>query len=297
MFFGFDEFNIKVNEVTIRGVKGGSGTPLLLLHGYPQTHIMWHKIAPQLAENYTVIATDLRGYGDSSKPPGGDSHENYTFREMAKDQVAVMNKLGFNSFLLAGHDRGARTAHRLTLDHPDLVKKLILMDIVPTITFYDSADQRMATGYYHWYFLIQPYDFPERLIGRDPEYFLRKTIGSWSSDQIFSEDSLKEYIRCFCKPETIHATCEDYRAAASVDLIHDRNNQKAKIKIQCPTLILWGMEGLIGRTFNVMEAWRDKVALEPSGRGIRCGHFLPEEEPGTTYLAMTEFLSNTNAGV
>ena len=295
MFSGFDEFDIKVNDITIHGVKGGSGTPLLLLHGYPQTHVIWHKIAPRLAENYTVIATDLRGYGESSKPPGGDGHKNYTFRAMAKDQVAVMNKLGFGSFLLAGHDRGARTAHRLALDNPTLVKKLMLMDIVPTVTFYETANQRIATGYYHWYFLIQPHDFPERLIGRDPEYFLRRTIGSWSSNKTFSESALETYIKCFCNPETIHASCEDYRAAASVDLNHDRNDRQAGIKIQCPTLILWGRKGLIGKTFNVMETWRDKVATEFSGQGLLCGHFLPEEAPDATFLAMTEFLSATTS--
>ena len=181
MFEGFEEFDLDVGGATIHGIKGGSGPPLLLLHGYPQTHIIWYKIAPQLAESFTVVASDLRGYGDSSKPDGGDGHENYAFRKMASDQLAVMRSFGYETFQLAGHDRGARTAHRLALDHPSAVANLILMDIVPTLTLYETADQRMATGYYHWYFLIQPTDFPERLIGADPEFFLRKTLEHWSA--------------------------------------------------------------------------------------------------------------------
>ena len=291
MFEEFDEFDFDVDGVTIHGTKGGSGPPLLLLHGYPETHKMWHKIAPQLAESYTIVASDLRGYGDSSKPDGGDGHANYAFRKMASDQLAVMRKLGFETFRLAGHDRGARTAHRLALDHPDAVENLILMDIVPTLTLYETADQRMATGYYHWYFLIQPYDFPERLIGADPEYYLRRTLENWSDVSPFSEETMAEYIRCFNKPETIHASCEDYRAAASVDLDNDRSDHNSGRKIKCPTLILWGLKSLIGRTYDMIEVWHDKTEIIPAGRGLPCGHFLPEEAPHETYSAIMEFLS------
>ena len=215
--------------------------------------------------------------------------------DVAKDQVKVMNTLGFSSFLLAGHDRGARTAHRLALDYPEFVQMLILMDIIPTLTFYESANQKMATGYYHWYFLIQPYDFPEHLIGRDPEYFLKKTLGAWSANKTFSDDVFKEYLRCFSKPETIHASCEDYRAAASTDLDHDLSDQEANNKIQCPTLILWGKKGLIGKSYDVLETWRNKTDMEPRGQALSCGHFLPEESPDATLLAMVKFLSSQNS--
>ena len=290
MFEEFDEFDLDVGGLTIHGVRGGTGPPLLLLHGYPQTHVMWHKIASRLAGSFTVVASDLRGYGDSSKPRGGDGHENYTFRTMASDQRELMQNLGFKTFHVAGHDRGARTAHRLALDNPSVVKNLILMDIIPTLNLYETADQRMATGYYHWYFLIQPYDFPEHLISEDPEYYLRKTMGNWSAKNTFSDDAMSEYIRCFSKPETIHASCEDYRAAASVDLEHDRTDRKSGRKIECPTLILWGTKGLIAKSYNVMEVWRDKVKTTLTGRGIPSGHFLPEEAPDHTYSAMMEFL-------
>jgi len=292
MFEGFQTFDLDVEGILVHGVTGGSGPALLLLHGYPQTHVMWHKIAPQLAESFTVVAPDLRGYGDSSKPAGTEDHSNYSFRALAADQVSVMNQLGHDTFLLGGHDRGARVSHRMALDHPVVVQKLILMDIVPTLTVYETADQRISTGYYHWYFLIQPSDFPERIIGADPEYYLRRISGNLAQGGAFTDDAMAEYLRCFSKPETIHATCEDYRAAASIDLVHDQEDRDAGHKIQCPLQILWGAKGLMGKAYDVVETWREKCAHEPTGAAIPAGHFLAEESPEDTLNMMLSFLKS-----
>jgi len=220
---GFQQDRITTTGAEINLRRAGEGPPLLLLHGYPQTHVMWHKIAPALAERFTVVLTDLRGYGDSAKPPGGDNHEAYSKRAMAQDQVEVMTALGFDSFAVAGHDRGARVGHRLALDHPERVSKLALLDIAPTLAMYERTDMAFASAYYHWFFLIQPYDLPERLIGADSDFYLEKKIGKWSrNDGAFTAAALAEYKRCFRDPATIHATCEDYRAAAGTDLEHDR---------------------------------------------------------------------------
>ncbi len=250
MFEGFRQTDINTGGAFIRTFTGGDGPPLLL-HGYPQTHVMWHKIAPRLAEDFTVVATDLRGYGDSFKPEGGENHAAYSFRAMAADQVAVMAELGFDLFRIAGHDRGARVAHRMALDHEDKVSKLALLDIVPTLTLYRDVNQAIATGYYHWYFLIQPFDLPERMIGADPEYYLRRKVGHWSAGDCFTDEAMAEYIRCFSDPATIHASCEDYRAAATIDLEHDRSDLDRNVA--CPTLVLWGAKGLMGKSFDVLE--------------------------------------------
>jgi haloacetate dehalogenase len=252
---------------------------------------MWHKIAPKLAENYTVVATDLRGYGDSSKPESTADHSPYSFRAMANDQVEVMQHLGFEKFAVAGHDRGARTAHRMALDHQDAVTKLAVLDIVPTLTLYDTADQKTATSYYHWYFLIQDFDLPEKMIGSDPEYYLRKKTGHWSAGDCFTEEAMAEYIRCFSDPATIHASCEDYRAGASLDLEFDRGDRDAENKISCPTLVLWGEKGAMGKCYDVLETWQDKCETV-SGAGLPCGHFLAEEAPDETYAALSEFFKN-----
>lgn len=288
MFPGFRKEKLKVKETSIHFVKKGSGPPLLLLHGYPQSHVMWHKIAPALAEKYTVIASDLRGYGDSGKPATDEKHSPYSKRKMATDQVQLMEALGYSSFLLASHDRGSRVAHRLVLDHPGKVKKLITMDIAPTYTMYKTTDMEFARAYYHWFFLIQPYDLPEKMIGADPEWFLRKKFGQWGRDSAaFPEKALKEYLRCLT-PETIHASCEDYRASASIDLEHDQIDIDAGNKIDCPLLCLWGEKGFVGGKYEVITEWK-KWADDVQGFGLPCGHYLPEEAPEETLEAILNF--------
>ena len=287
MFEGFSAADVETDGAVIHTVYGGSGPPLLLLHGYPQTHVMWHKIAPRLAERFTVVVPDLRGYGDSAKPFGDDTHAAYSKRAMAKDQVEVMGALGFESFFVAGHDRGGRVGHRMALDHPRRVSKLSVLDIVPTHKVFSTIDQTVATGYYHWFFLIQPFDLPETLIGSNPEYYLRKKLGSWGAGaDSFSAEAMAEYVRCFTNPETIHATCEDYRAAASIDLEHDEADMGNKVA--CPVLVLWGAKGLMERRFDVLATWRERAA-EADGRALPCGHFLPEEAPEETFAELARF--------
>ncbi len=287
MLNDFEQTRIATTGAEINLRKAGQGPPLLLLHGYPQTHVMWHKIAPALAERFTVVLTDLRGYGDSAKPPGGDNHEAYSKRAMARDQVEVMAALGFGQFAVAGHDRGARVAHRMALDHPDCVTKLALLDIAPTLAMYERADMAFASAYYHWFFLIQPYDLPEHLIGADPDFYLDKKIGKWSRNRsCFDPAAIAEYKRCFRDPATIHATCEDYRAAAGIDLDHDRADLDRKIA--CPLLALWGAEGVIERSYPVLDIWRERAA-DVTGKALPCGHFLAEEAPEETLAALLEF--------
>ena len=278
---------METSGAVIRGVRGGNGPPLLLLHGYPQTHVIWHKVASRLARHFTVIATDLRGYGDSAKPAGGEAHAAYSKRAMALDQVEVMEALGFGRFFVAGHDRGGRVTHRMALDHGDRVLKAAVLDIVPTRTVYRTIGTEVATGYYHWFFLIQEFDLPERLIGADPEYYLRRKIGHWSRvGDAFTPAAMAEYIRCFSNPQTIHATCEDYRAAAGIDLEHDEADLDNKIT--CPLLALWGGRGLVGRNYDVPAIWRER-AVDVSGRAVDCGHFLPEEAPEETLSELIRF--------
>lgn len=271
----FTETQIKTSGAEIHLVHGGSGKPLLLLHGYPQTHVMWHKVAPRLVENFHVICPDLRGYGDSAKPPSTADHSPYSKRAMARDMVEVMASLGYQEFCVAGHDRGARVTHRLALDYPEKVTKACVMDIAPTYLMFKTVDQRFATAYYHWFFLIQPGGLPERMIGADPAYYLREKLKRWSAPGAkFADEAVAEYVRCFSQPETIHASCEDYRAAASIDLQHDE--QDLKRKIQCPLLVLWGAKGFVHRTYDVLGVWRERAA-HVEGRALECGHFLPEE--------------------
>jgi haloacetate dehalogenase len=287
MFDGFERLQIETSGATINLVRGGSGRPLLLLHGYPQTHAMWHEVAPRLAEHFTVVAPDLRGYGDSSKPDGGDDHAAYSKRAMAQDQVDVMAHLGFERFAVAGHDRGARVAYRLAFDQPERVNKLAVLDIIPTHTVYSTVNRLVANAYYHWFMLIQRYDLPERLVGADPEYFLRTSIDRWSGSGLahFDDEALAEYVRCFRDPATIHTTCEDYRAGATVDFAHDAEDF-GKRKIGCPTLVLYGRGVAL---FKPLDAWRD-WADDVRGFELPCGHFLPEEAPDETYQALREFL-------
>ena len=288
LFPGFEQKQIEVSGASIRLVQGGQGPALLLLHGYPQTHAIWHRIAPRLAQNYTVVAADLRGYGDSSKPAGLPDHSNYSKRAMALDQVEVMQALGYETFFLVGHDRGARVAHRLTLDHPQRVRKLALLDICPTRTMYARTDRAFAKAYFHWFLLIQPAPFPETLIGADPAFFIKYHMGRRHGGlQVFTEDAMAEYLRCFSDPATIHASCEDYRAAESIDLEHDAAD--AAEKVACPVLALWGKHGVIERQFDCLADWR-ALARDVRGHALDCGHYLPEEQPGDLARELESFL-------
>jgi haloacetate dehalogenase len=287
---GFQPLRIALEGVTIAGAIGGSGPPLVLIHGYPQMHAMWHKIAPRLAHDFTVVALDLRGYGDSGKPPGDPEHATYSKRAMAQDVVDVMTTLGFTRFNVAGHDRGARVAHRLCLDHPAAVRRVAVLDIAPTHYMYATADRAFAEAYYHWFLLIQPYDLPERLIGADPEYYLRKKLAQWSRiPDAFAPEAVAEYIRCFSDSATIHASCEDYRAAATIDLRHDEADMDQHVV--CPLLALWGAAGFVGRRYDVLAVWRGRAAAV-YGHAVPGGHFLPEEAPDETYAALREFFTS-----
>lgn len=287
LFPGFTARRIATREGDIALVVGGAGPPLLLLHGYPQTHVMWHRIAPALARDFTVVCPDLRGYGDSAKPDGGPDHVNYSKRAMARDQVEVMHTLGFSQFCIAGHDRGGRVAHRLALDHPRCVLRIAVLDISPTRIMFAKTDKAFATAYYHWFFLIQPFDLPERLIGADPAYYLRRKLGAWSgSSAHFDAAALAEYERCFNDPAMIHASCEDYRAAASIDLVHDAED--ADRRIECPLLVLWGEKGVVQRLFDPIADWQT-LAREVAGEALACGHFLAEEAPEQTLAALRQF--------
>jgi haloacetate dehalogenase len=289
LFPGFDVRRVSTSGAEIHCVIGGKGPPLLLLHGYPQTHAMWHSVAPRLSEHFTVVCADLRGYGDSSKPEGGERHIEYSKRAMARDQVEAMRALGFERFRLAGHDRGGRVAHRLCLDHPGAVERVAVLDISPTRIMYGRTDKAFATAYYHWFFLIQPFDLPERLIGADPIYYLRKKIKGWSSGEVrFDPRALAEYERCFNDPATVHATCEDYRAAATIDLEHDAADSDNRV--DCPLLVLWGDKGVVHRMFDPLSDWRG-VATDVSGRALPSGHYLAEEAPEETLRELVAFFA------
>ena len=288
LFPGFTPRRIATSGTEINLIVGGSGPPLLLLHGYPQTHAMWHRIAPRLAQHFTVVCAGLRGYGDSGKPVSEPDHCTYSKRAMAQDQVDVMHALGFERFALAAHDRGARVAHRMARDHPGRVERLAVLDISPTAIMYAKTDKAFATAYYHWFFLIQPYDLPERMIGADPGYYLRKTVGGWGTAglAVFDPVALAEYERCFRDPATIHATCEDYRAAATIDLAHDAADTGRKI--DCPLLVLWGEKGVVHRFFDPVADW-NSVASDVRGKALPSGHYLAEEAPDATSAELLTF--------
>jgi len=291
LFPGFSAHRIRTSGAEIRCVVGGSGPPLLLLHGYPQTHAMWHKVAPALARRHTVVCADLRGYGDSSKPPTTPDHAPYAKRAMAADMVELMRDLGHRQFFLAGHDRGGRVSHRLCLDHPDAVLRVAVLDISPTRTMFAGTDQAFATAYYHWFFLIQPFDLPERLIGADPAYYIGRKMKKWSAGDtsFFDARAWAEYERCFRDPATIHASCEDYRAAASIDLDHDRADLDRKVA--CPLLVLWGAKGVVHRLFRPMDDWRS-VATDVEGHVMPSGHFVAEEAPDETLAYFRAFFAD-----
>lgn len=286
-FPGFTDERLAVNGVEIQAVIGGSGPPLLLLHGAPQSHVMWHHLAPRLAERFTVVATDLRGYGDSSKPAGGGDHADYSFRTMAADQVAVMNQLGHDSFSVVAHDRGARVTHRMMLDHPEVVTRAALLDIVPTKYVYDHADTALATAYFHWFFFIQPAPLPELMMQPTATVLLKAFLGAFGGTDCYDPEAMAEYERCFATPESIHAMCEDYRAAATIDLAHDAADEGRTV--DCPLLILWGSRGVVGQLYQPLEVWR-RYASDVRGQGLDAGHFLAEERPDDVLTALEEFL-------
>lgn len=280
--------DIKINTF----VAGQGKEAVLLLHGHPENYIMWRFIAPKLAEKYTVVVTDLRGYGDSSKPEGLPDHSNYSKRAMANDQVAVMEQLGFSSFHLAGHDRGARVCHRLIMDHPKKVKSCTLLDILPTYDMYRDTNQAFATKYWHWFFYIQPNGFPEKLLSADPDFFihfnLQLKIGPKARER-FPEDVLQEYTRCFSDPKTIHGICEDYRAAVGIDMEYDKIDREKMI--QTPLLVLWGANGVVGSLWDVLAGWRDRASNVTGFAVPECGHFVPEEQPEIVLDAMEQFMN------
>ncbi len=288
LFPGFTAHRVATASAEIHCVVGGIGPPLLLLHGYPQTHAMWNKVAPALAHEWTVVCADLRGYGDSGKPASDATHAAYSKRAMARDMVELMRDLGHPRFGLAGHDRGGRVAHRLCLDHPDTVERVAVLDISPTRTMYAATDQGFATAYYHWFFLIQPYDLPEKLIGADPAYYLRWKLKGWGSAgaDFFDPRALAEYERCFRDPATIHATCEDYRAAATIDLEHDAADTDRRVT--CQLLVLWGENGVVNRFFKPLDDWA-AVAADVRGGTVVSGHYLAEEAPEATLAQLQTF--------
>lgn len=292
LFPGFATHRIRTSGAEIRCVVGGTGSPLLLLHGYPQTLAIWHKIAPSLARRYTVVCADLRGYGDSSKPPSDAQHAPYSKRAMAQDMVEVMRHFGHSRFLLVGHDRGGRVAHRLCLDHPDEVVRVAVLDISPTRIMYEKTTQAFATAYYHWFFLIQPFDLPERLIGADPVYYLHRKLGGWGTGIAhFDGRAMAEYERCFRDPAAIHASCEDYRAAASIDLVQDAEDSDRRIA--CPLLVLWGENGVVHRFFDPIADWKS-VADDVRGKALPCGHYLAEEHPSATLHELESFFTDAS---
>jgi haloacetate dehalogenase len=256
----------------------GSGPALLLLHGFPQTKAIWRHIAPELAKRFSVVVTDLRGYGASSKPAGAPDHSTYSKRSMAADQHAVMHAFGHHQFSVLGHDRGARVSHRLAMDFPESVERLMVLDISPTLTMYENTNMEFAKGYWHWFFLIQPYPIPETLIGANPEFWLRNHMGRHAGNGIFDPASWAEYLAGASNPESMHAMCEDYRAAASIDLVHDRADRDAGKKLAVPLRVLWGEHGLVAKCFSPIEDWK-RVAKDVSGKSVPCGHYIPEELP------------------
>jgi haloacetate dehalogenase len=290
LFPGFSPARVVIDEIEITGIKGGAGPGLLLLHGYPQTHAIWHSVAPRLAEDFTVVAPDLRGYGHSSKPAGDPGHATYSKRTMARDQIALMRAIGFEQFFVVGHDRGGRVGHRLAVDYPGAVRRLVVLDIVPTLAMYEQTSMEFARAYWHWFFLIQPAPMPERLIGSDPEFFLNWSLSHLSGEQSpFTAEALAEYLRCFRDPATIHGMCEDYRAAATIDLEHDRSDRTSGRRISCPLLVLWGARGVVARCFDPLAEWR-RVAGDVNGHALPCGHFVPEEMPQELLRDVLAFL-------
>ncbi|VTU34108.1 Fluoroacetate dehalogenase [Variovorax sp. PBL-H6] len=274
---GFPSFHVFRDGVRLHGRVGGQGTPLLLLHGHPQTHAIWHRVAPALAHRFTLVMMDLRGYGDSDRPAADDAHVAYSKREMARDAIAVMRSHGFDRFHVLAHDRGARVAHRLAMDHPEAVERLMLLDIAPTLAMYEQTSNAFARAYWHWFFLIQPAPLPEALIESDPARYVRSVMGSRHAGLApFASEALAEYERCAAIAGTARGICEDYRASATIDLEHDRADIAAGLKLAQPLRVLWGEHGAVGRCFDVLRLWRER-AVRVSGAALPCGHYVPEE--------------------
>ncbi|KUJ20302.1 putative epoxide hydrolase [Mollisia scopiformis] len=294
MFPNFESFDLKLSSsLTIHGIRSGSGQPLLLLHGFPQTHHIWHKVAPELTSKYTVIAIDLRGYGKSSKLPSDekDSHKAYAKSTMAEDCVKVMSGLGYEKFWILSHDRGARIAHKLCVDYPEKVGKLMMLDIAPTLAMFEKTDQEFATKYWHWFFLIQPSPFPENILLNNREELKARFFGgSWSGVKGFmDEKAVEEYISQFTDKAGVHAMCEDYRAAATIDLVEARSDKEAGRKIKCPVRVLWGKNGVIEKSFDCLGEWRAVCDNEVSGEAVNSGHFIAEEVPNVLLKHVREF--------
>jgi haloacetate dehalogenase len=293
-FEGFKPAMHAVNGQQIFARQGGAEgqAALLLLHGFPQTHALWHRVVQRLAAHYRIVVADLRGYGQSGKPDSDATHAPYSKRAMAADMVALMRSLGHERFFLCGHDRGGRVSHRLALDHPQAVRKLMLLDIAPTLDMYERTDMRFATLYYHWFHLIQPAPYPEQQIGLDPIAYLHGKLKAWGrkGDAHFEPLAMAEYERCISQPQTIHAMCEDYRAAASIDLEHDRESREAGLKIACPTQVLWGEFGVIQKLFKPLELWQAQCDEQVTGHTLPCGHYLPEEQSQATAAALLDFM-------
>jgi haloacetate dehalogenase len=296
-FEDFETRHFEVNGARIfarvsRGAQGARPA-LLLLHGFPQSHVMWHRVAQRLQQDFYLVLPDLRGYGDSSKAPGLPDHSNYSKRTMAQDLVAVMDALGVARFFLCGHDRGGRVAHRLALDHPTRVQKLCVIDIAPTLDMYAATDFEFAKAYYHWFHLIQPAPLPETMIGGQPLAYLHAKLGGWGSTSMdyLEAAALAEYERCFIQPQTLHAMCEDYRASAGIDLDHDRASRAQGQKIACDTMVLWGARGVVQRLFQPLALWQAQCAGRVSGQTMEAGHFIPEELPGETATLLRQFFA------
>lgn len=292
-FEGFETAAFMVNGSTVHARTGGraGAAPLLLLHGFPETGAMWHRVAQRLAPHFRLVIPDLRGYGASAKPAGLPDHANYSKRAMAADVHALMQHLGHARYFVAGHDRGARVAHRLALDQPAAVQRLAVIDIVPTLDMYDATDMRFASAYYHWFFLIQPAPHPERMIGADPGHYLRWKLGGWGSGgrDFYEPEARAEYEHAFVQPQTIHAMCEDYRASAGIDLEHDRASRAAGERIRCELLALWGTRGVIHALFDPLALWRAQCAGPVGGQAMDAGHYIPEELPDETAAALRDF--------
>jgi haloacetate dehalogenase len=290
LFPGFEPARFEASGAEIHYTAAGAGEPVLLLHGYPQTHACWHRVAPALAGGFRVVCADLRGYGDSSKPAGLPDHSNYAKREMARDMVELMAALGHERFHLVGHDRGARVAHRLAADHGPRVHTLTVLDISPTLKMFESTNMAFARAYYHWFLMLQPSPLPERMLAGQVPFNILGRVGRAQADlSKFDPAAVREYVRAFADPAAIHASCEDYRAAGGIDLEHDRADRAAGRKLAMPLLALWGEQGVVGRMFDCLADWRE-VAEDVSGRALPCGHFIPEEAPRETIAELTAFL-------